>query len=94
MTIDQLIGMLEDYRDDIGGDAEVRLMMQESWPFENHIYGLASSVEIAEAESDSESDEDGDEGGEDAKPEPILYVVEGGQIGYGTKRAWEVVRGC
>ena len=42
MTIDELIQRLEDYRDEIGGDAEVRLMTQQNWPFENTIFGLAS----------------------------------------------------
>ena len=37
MTIDELIARLEDYRDEIGGDAEVRLMTQQNWPFENSI---------------------------------------------------------
>ena len=36
MTIDELIARLEDYRDEIGGDAEVRLMTQQNWPFEKH----------------------------------------------------------
>ncbi len=45
MTIDELIARLEDYRDEIGGDAEVRLMTQQNWPFENSIYGLASGAE-------------------------------------------------
>lgn len=47
MTIDQLIERLSEYRDEIGGDAEVRLMTQENWPFENLICGLASGGEIA-----------------------------------------------
>ncbi len=51
MTIDELIARLEDYRDEIGGDAEVRLI-------------------------------------DDA----VLFIVEGQQLGYGTKRAWDVAR--
>ena len=39
MTIDELIERLEDYRDELGGDAEVRLMTQSNWPFENDIFG-------------------------------------------------------
>ena len=42
MTIDELIERLEEYRDNLGGDAEVRLMTQQHWPFENEITGLAS----------------------------------------------------
>ena len=44
MTIDELIGRLEEYRDELGGDAEVRLMTQQNWPFENGIFGLASGA--------------------------------------------------
>ena len=89
MTIDQLIERLEEYRDEIGGDAEVRLMTQQNWPFENTIYGLASGAEI----NDSEGDDDEDEGDDDdATEDAVLYIVEGQQIGYGTKRAWDVAR--
>lgn len=83
MTINELIERLEDYRDEIGGDAEVRLMTQQQWPFENKIVGLAATSEIHETNEDEEDCEsDGDE------PD-LLYIVEGGQIGYGTKRAWD-----
>jgi hypothetical protein len=87
MTIDELIARLEDYRDEIGGDAEVRLMTQQNWPFENSIYGLASGAEINDYDED---DEDG--GDDDAAEDAVLFIVEGQQLGYGTKRAWEVAR--
>ena len=86
MTIDELIARLEDYRDEIGGDAEVRLMTQQNWPFENTICGLASGVEINDFNEDGEDVDDGDDATEDS----VLYIVEGRQIGYGTKRAWDV----
>ena len=88
MTIDELIARLEDYRDEIGGDAEVRLMTQQNWPFENSIYGLASGAEINDYEEDDEDGGDDDDASEDA----VLFIVEGQQLGYGTKRAWEVAR--
>jgi hypothetical protein len=88
MTIDELIARLEDYRDEIGGDAEVRLMTQQNWPFENSIYGLASGVEINDSEEDDENG--GDD--EDAADDAVLFIVEGQQLGYGTKRAWDVAR--
>lgn len=88
MTIDELIARLEDYRDEIGGDAEVRLMTQQNWPFENSIYGLASGAEINDYDEDDEDGGDGDDASEDA----VLFIVEGQQLGYGTKRAWEVAR--
>ena len=85
MTVSQLIESLEEYRDEYG-DLEVRLMTQQNWPFENTVAGLASAVEIAEAAND-EDPKDGD-----TEPAPVLYIVEGQQLGYGTKRAWEVAR--
>jgi len=83
MTIDELIARLEDYRDEIGGEAEVRLMTQQNWPFENTICGLASGAEINDFDEDEED-------GNDATDDSVLYIVEGQQIGYGTKRAWDV----
>ncbi len=88
MTIDELIAHLEDYRDEIGGDAEVRLMTQQNWPFENSIYGLASGAEINDYDEDDEDGGDDDDASEDA----VLFIVEGQQLGYGTKRAWDVAR--
>jgi hypothetical protein len=84
MTVEELIARLEDIRDELGGDTEVRLMTQQNWPFENTIEGLCSSREIAEAYDDDEEDEDyGDE-------PVVLFIVEGKHLGYGTKKAWEV----
>ena len=83
MTINELIERLEDYRDEIGGDAEVRLMTQQNWPFENTIFGLASGEEI---NADPDEDEDDD----DVEADQVLYICEGQQLGYGSKRAWEV----
>lgn len=84
MTINELIERLEIYRDEIGGDAEVRLMTQSNWPFENTIFGLASGVEINDESEDEDPDDDGD-----VDEDAILYIVEGSQLGYGTKRAWD-----
>ena len=86
MTINELIERLEEYRDDLGGDADVRLMTQQNWPFENDIFGLASGGEINDAadEDDGDASDDGD-----AEADQIVYICEGQQLGYGTKRAWE-----
>jgi hypothetical protein len=82
MTINELIERLEDYRDEIGGDAEVRLMTQSNWPFENDIFGLASGAEIND-EGDDDLNDDGD-----VEADDVVYICEGQQLGYGTKRAW------
>jgi hypothetical protein len=86
MTINELIERLEEYRDLIGGDAEVRLMTQQNWPFENSITGVCSGEEISDTSDDEEETEDDGDVDDDA----VLYIVEGQQLGYGIKRAWEI----
>ena len=79
MTINEMIERLEEYQ--IGGDAEVRLMTQSNWPFEYGITGLASREEINSAV---------DEASNEFPPhERVLFIVEGQQLGYGAKEAWE-----
>jgi hypothetical protein len=85
MTIDELIERLEEYRDDLGGEVEVRLMTQQNWPFENEIVGLASGHEINDA---AEGDDPNDD--EDVDEDQVVFIVEGQQRCYGSKRAWEV----
>lgn len=80
MTIDDLIDRLEEYRDDLGGDAEVRLMTQQNWPFENEICGLVSGEEINDCDDEADDDVDQD---------AVVFIVEGRQRCYGSKRAWE-----
>ena len=91
MTIDQLIGLLAEYRDVHGPNAEVRLMTQENWPFENRIAGITSGAEMNEASEDDPSEYFDDQ---DVAEDAIVYIVEGGQICYGSKRAWETCRDC
>ena len=85
MNLNELIERLEDYRDQLSGDAQVRLMTQQHWPFENDIYGLASGEEINHPEDEEDAAE-----GEDVEQDQVVYIVEGLQIGYGSKRAWDV----
>ncbi len=80
MTIDQLIERLEEYRETLGGDTEVRLMTQQNWPFENAVTGLASGEEL--------NQQDGDD--DDVPDDQVVYIVEGQQLRYGSKRAWEI----
>ena len=87
MNLDTLIEILNDYCEEFGGDAEVRLMTQQNWPFENRICGVTSGRDMNEADDDDEGDDD-----QDVADENIVYIVEGGQICYGSKRAWENLR--
>lgn len=90
MTINDLIERLEEYRIEFGGDCEVRLMTQQNWPFENGIVGLTSGSEINDEDDEFEDDDDLHDG--EASDEDVIYIVEGGQLGYGTKRAWDTAR--
>ena len=85
MTIDELIGRLEEYRETLGGDTEVRLMTQQNWPFENEITGLASGEEINEACDSEDTDDD-----QDVDEDAVVFIVEGQQRCYGSSRAWQV----
>jgi hypothetical protein len=82
MTIAELIERLEDYRDALGGEAEVRLMTQQNWPFDNEIRGVASLSEV-HGQDPEDFDAEGD-------AEHVVYIIEGRQLGYGTATAWEV----
>ena len=85
MTVSELIERLETYRDELGGDVEVRLMTQSNWPFENDIFGLASGEEINAAKDEDDPNDDGD-----VETDQVVYICEGTQLCYGTKRAWQV----
>ncbi len=88
MNLDTLIEILSDYRDEFGGEVEVRLMTQQNWPFENRIAGVTSARDMKEAVDDA----DCDDGETEVSTEVMVYIVEGGQICYGSKRAWETCR--
>ena len=75
MTLNELIERLEEYKDELGGEAEVRLMTQQNWPFENAITGLVSGSEINAAD-----DEDEDMDDEDVEDDAVVYIVEGTQL--------------
>jgi hypothetical protein len=81
MTLEDLIEQLEDYRNELGGDCEVRLMCQPHWPFEHEIAGLASTLEMADLD-DRETNE--------TTNGAVIYLTEGRQLGYGSKTAWEI----
>ena len=80
MTIDELIARLEEYRDELGGETEIRLMTQQNWPFEYDLAGLASGQEIND-QADRDEAVDADQ---------VVFIVEGQQRCYGSKRAWQV----
>ena len=55
MNLDTLIEILNDYREEHGGDAEVRLMTQQNWPFENRICGVTTGQEMNDTDDEDEA---------------------------------------
>jgi hypothetical protein len=82
MNLDTLIEILNDYREEFGGDAEVRLMTQQNWPFENSICRITTGADINASDEDEDSEDD------DVEDDNVIYIVEGRQLGYGSKAAW------
>ena len=79
MTVQELIERLEE----CDPDAEVLLVTQENWPFENSIAGVTAREECV----GTDSDEDDEEYGDGCDPGDV-FIVEGQQLRYGTKNAW------
>jgi hypothetical protein len=79
MTLDEMIEILEDCRNVMGGETEVRMMTQPSWPFEYSISNICTSSQINGVEDNDD---------QDVIDDPVVYIVEGNQLGYGSKRAW------
>lgn len=83
-------------------DAEVRLMTQSAWPLEYALLGIATKDDMDEESDRQEAErlrergvelDDEEEVGprKDANPGPeVIYLVEGSQLGYGSKTAWAV----
>ena len=74
MKVRELLDRLSEYSE----DAEVRLMHQPSYPLESTLGGVVGESEIREHEGGDLGDE----------PE-VVYLLEGTQIGYGRRVAWE-----
>lgn len=93
MTVGELKDILEGYDDEL----EVRFMSQPNWPFEYSIEGAVSREEMNEDADDEDGEgdeefEDDEEGKENQnKPKDCLFLVEGQQLGYGSRRAWNHV---
>lgn len=89
MNVSELIEILED----MDQDAEVRLAFQPNWPFE-HSIGQVADMSQAESyceeceilwDAHSENKNPCDEerpNGEDENQENVVYIAEGGQMGY------------
>ena len=77
MTVGEFKELLEDLDDEM----EVQLQTQKHWPFINSISHviLKSQVYAQHDDEDKEFEKEG---------EDILFLVEGEQLSYGNKEAW------
>ncbi|MGO8992056.1 MAG: hypothetical protein ACLQVI_01920 [Polyangiaceae bacterium] len=98
MKVRELIAMLEECEE----NAEVYIMSQPHWPFEHSVQGLVSRGEMSERDEDEEMDGEGEpaEGpprdrwtaAEGELPRSDVFLVEGSQLRYGSKAAWDCAR--
>jgi hypothetical protein len=95
MKVRELIALLEECDE----NAEVYIMSQPHWPFEHSVQGLVSRGEMSD---DEDMDGEGDLGGgppcdrwtaaEGKLPRSDVFLVEGTQLRYGSKAAWDCAR--
>ena len=85
MTIQDLIDRLEEERDMLGPDAEVRMLSQPNWPFEYSIAGVTIRSEVQRCG-------DADEEGPEDEEEDCVFLCEGTQLCYGPRDAWSACR--
>jgi hypothetical protein len=77
-------------------DAEVLFISQPSWPFEYSIDNVTSRKEVELADQDERRDYDDDRDYDereyrDGEKSNDVFLVEGRQLRYGSKAAWDVM---
>jgi hypothetical protein len=86
MKVKQLIAILEAH----DPEATVLIMSQQSWPSENAVYGVTTRSELEETDEADGEDADAPAPGRDGRAASDVFIVEGTQLRYGSKTAWEV----
>ena len=89
MNVSELIEIL----DECDPEATVLIMSQSAWPFENSVAGVCQRSDLVEEEEGEAEDEDqGRDISSEELPANDVFLVEGTQLRYGSKRAWDVAR--
>lgn len=88
MKVSELIELLEEQ----DPNAEVLVMMQQSWPFECSLAGVTTREEMLRADRDEDGDDDDEDEPrlERGTAKSDVFLVEGEQLRYGSKAAWSV----
>ena len=82
MKVSELIEILENE----DPDATVLLAQQPSWPFEYDVRGVVARHEFDE-------EDDACRGPDDDRRANDVFIVEGSQLRYGNRDAWDAARG-
>ncbi len=88
LTVGDLKALLEDYDD----DTTVRIMSQANYPFENSLAGIWETTVPEKDDEDGEGFVARGGPGSEGPAEPgtsFLYLVEGSQLAYGCRMAWD-----
>lgn len=88
MKVSELIEILED----LDPNAEVFIMSQENWPFENAVAGVAVREEMLEDDEDLDDEEREEPHYEKGTAANDVFIVEGQQLRYGSKAAWDALQ--
>ena len=101
MTIEELIADLQEFAETHGPQTEVRMMTQPNWPLDATLSGVwvqdpreEIEEEYADMMEHAETDEDREEITAQLHDQlgkandPVLFVLEGSHVGYGSRRAW------
>lgn len=86
MKVKELIDILEEQ----DPDAEVLIMSQQNWPFENGVYGVTVRSEMDGDDEDEDEDGADTAAARDGRATNDVFIVEGSQLRYGSKTAWDV----
>jgi hypothetical protein len=83
MKVQELIDILSEQ----DPEAEVLLMTQRHYPFENTLYGVTSRAEL-NGNDEEDEEEDTSPGGDHRPKATDVFLVEGTQLRYGNADAW------
>lgn len=86
MKVQELIDLLEEQ----DPDADVLIMSQQNWPFENAVYGVTVRSELTGEDDDEEDVEPAPDRRREDGASNDVFIVEGSQLRYGSKTAWDV----
>jgi hypothetical protein len=71
---------------DMPEDAKVFIMSQQSWPFENAVSRVTTRLDMGQFDDEDDAPKKDNDG--EMRPTDV-FIVEGQQIRYGDKAAWD-----